>query len=608
MSFKSVAEFLDPTNGHRPTTAERKLITATKDGEACVLCDPDTEKYSLPAEATDETRIRASLLRLLITGGTKDYALHERGVTLFGGWIEGALDLAYCTARGQTALGHCHFTDKPVFTQAHLQNLNLQNSAFPGLAAQRARIKGNLLLKKITSRGTVNVRGAKIGGKFDCEKACVNGIIAENDTQLIAINAQGIETGQDLVLRKLIAMGTVAVNSARIGKALICDKAILDGGKEENGTQQRALHAQGVETGQSLSLTKVKATGTVDLNGANIGRHLGCRKLEITCAGKDAAGANQDALNAKRMTVGQGFYLQGETGIIGRINLIAAHVGDLVDERKSWPSGSQQVILDGFTYDRTSGPTTLAARRDWLETGSHWEGRFFPQPYTHLARVLRQMGHAGEARKVLIEREIRQGKSRRATRWKAARQHLPGFRSEFSAISANVLDWCADRLAFLVAGYGQDARRSLGWLLLLFVVAAALAHRTWEEGSFAPNSDVILASSGWTDVTGNDCFPIRAQGCDPNPAKTWSDTFTASAAAPTQGADWDSFNRYGYAADLVVPILDLGQTDAWAPSKDRGTWGWWLWWMRWVLATAGWIVTGLGVAAVTGVMQRNQPD
>jgi hypothetical protein len=58
----------------------------------------------------------------------------------------------------------------------------------------------------------------------------------------------------------------------------------------------------------------------------------------------------------------------------------------------------------------------------------------------------------------------------------------------------------------------------------------------------------------------------------------------------------------------VVPILDLGQTDAWAPSKDRGPWGWWLWWMRWVLAAAGWVVTGLGVAAVTGVMQRNQPD
>jgi hypothetical protein len=54
--------------------------------------------------------------------------------------------------------------------------------------------------------------------------------------------------------------------------------------------------------------------------------------------------------------------------------------------------------------------------------------------------------------------------------------------------------------------------------------------------------------------------------------------------------------------------LDLGQTDAWAPSRDRGFWGGGLWWARWVPAALGWVVTGLGIAAVTGVMQRNQPD
>lgn len=72
--------------------------------------------------------------------------------------------------------------------------------------------------------------------------------------------------------------------------------------------------------------------------------------------------------------------------------------------------------------------------------------------------------------------------------------------------------------------------------------------------------------------------------------------------------DWDTFNRYGYAADLVIPILDLGQTDAWAPSKDRGDWGKALWWGRWVLAALGWLVTGLGVAAITGIMQRSAPE
>lgn len=38
-----------------------------------------------------------------------------------------------------------------------------------------------------------------------------------------------------------------------------------------------------------------------------------------------------------------------------------------------------------------------------MRASSHLWGEFYPQPYTQFARVLRQMGHAGEARKVLIE-------------------------------------------------------------------------------------------------------------------------------------------------------------------------------------------------------------
>ncbi|MCV2865600.1 hypothetical protein OE647_12780 [Defluviimonas sp. WL0075] len=56
---------------------------------------------------------------------------------------------------------------------------------------------------------------------------------------------------------------------------------------------------------------------------------------------------------------------------------------------------------------------------------------------------------------------------------------------------------------------------------------------------------------------------------------------------------------------MVVPILTLGQTTAWAPSTNRGAWGRVLWWARWVLSSAGWIVTALGAAAITGIIRRD---
>lgn len=197
--------------------------------------------------------------------------------------------------------------------------------------------------------------------------------------------------------------------------------------------------------------------------------------------------------------------------------------------------------------------------------------------------------------------------NRRAEIRRSFGRGITSFLAEFLLL----LQQIATELQLAVFGFVYNPiKSSIISTFLISVIAALLSHFAWKEGSFAPNSDVILTSPGWAAVTMRDCFPAAHYPtvCDQNPASTWSNAFTASAAAPTQGADWDSFNALGYAADLVVPVLDLGQTDAWAPSKDRGFWGWLLWWMRWVLAVAGWVVTGLGVAAVTGVMQRNQPD
>ena len=163
MSFKSVAEFLALTGPDAPSTAERQLIEATQAGRDCWICDHKSP--SRPSAATDTTSIRASLLRLLITGGSKGCGLHERGVTLFGGWIDRPLDLAYCKARGQTALRYCHFPDEPNLEGARFELLNFRDSAFQnGLYAQGTQVRGSLFLSRITATGTVVVTGAKIAG------------------------------------------------------------------------------------------------------------------------------------------------------------------------------------------------------------------------------------------------------------------------------------------------------------------------------------------------------------------------------------------------------------------------------------------------------------
>ena len=163
--------------------------------------------------------------------------------------------------------------------------------------------------------------------------------------------------------------------------------------------------------------------------------------------------------------------------------------------------------------------------------------------------------------------------------------------------------WLGSWFLSVVAGYGYKPVRALGCLLGLWLLAWVLACQVWVNGQFAPNSDVVLVSEDWQDLLKRDCvkdpgLPLPAP-CVANPAEAWS-------GDPLHGMDWESFSAWGYALDLVVPILDLGQTDAWAPSKDRGNWGLTLWWLRWVLATLGWVFSLFGAAAVTGIMQRDR--
>jgi hypothetical protein len=344
-----------------------------------------------------------------------------------------------------------------------------------------------------------------------------------------------------------------------------------------DGSALPGLFAEGAQVAGDVFLRDgFAAEGEVSLSGATVGGQL-------ACTGGAFRNPGGKALSAQRMRVVASFFFRGVQVHEGVIDLASAHVGDLADDPDSWPEAGR-LILDGFTYDRIVAAFTDSRERlDWLAKGTVWKGEFKPQPYTHLAKVLREMGHERGARDVLEA----QGRLIRWHEWRRARDALngdwgPGLRSVLAD-----LRFAAGGVSRWVVGYGHKPFRSLGWLLFLWLLAVWLAHMAWVSGAMVPNSDVILTSGGWQEVLGA-----------ANPAAAWS-------APGGAGQDWETFSRYAWAFDVVVPILSLGQTEAWAPSTARGGWGWALWWGRWVLTVAGWIVVALAAAAVTGIIRRD---
>lgn len=241
MAFQTVADFEALTGDEALTSAEIALIAACRAGETCWLEDGKHPHTDTPAR-----RIRASLLRLLIVGGSDDCGLADRGVRLLGVWISGKLNLDFATGRGYSDLMHCHFAHQPRMNSAILGSLNLTGSRLPGLYAQGTKITQNVFLREgFLATSTVELSGAEIGGQLDCTEGRFNG------NGEVALNGQNLKVAEGVFLRDgFHATGTVDLSGAEIGGQLVCSKGRFDGNSsyalvgQKNGCHRYAVLAK----------------------------------------------------------------------------------------------------------------------------------------------------------------------------------------------------------------------------------------------------------------------------------------------------------------------------------------------------------------------------
>jgi hypothetical protein len=474
-------------------------------------------------------------------------------------------------SNGFRSVGTIMLAGASIGGQLNCSGSRIRNSRGDSLQAQRMRVKEDVVLSNFHARGAVSFSGAQVDGRFNCDNGRFSNVGGD------AINAQGARfAGGVSLCNGFRAMGEVSFAFAEVRGQFSCA-----GGRFIN-SNNLALDIQSSNiVGDLLLGSKFHAVGEVFLGGAKIAG-------TISLNGGKFENTGIYLINAQRMSAVSIIWRGVDFGT-GRIDLTAAKTGDLIDDLPSWPMGGQ-VFLDGFTYDRITGnaPITAEARLKWLERCNRIGQNFLPQPYTQLAKVLREMGHDRAAQDVLVEQGtlIRQHSRKRAFMRSTANGNK--FAKAWAWIPRSVLAFW-NSLERGVVGYGYKPFRSLGVLTGLVVIAITLSHLAWEAGDFAPNSDVILTSPKWVELAEDEDVP--------NPAVAWS-------AKDSPGRDWETFNRYAYGFDVVVPILSLGQTEAWAPSTSRGIWGWALWWARWLLSSAGWVVTALAAAAVTGIIRR----
>jgi hypothetical protein len=290
---------------------------------------------------------------------------------------------------------------------------------------------------------------------------------------------------------------------------------------------------------------------------------------------------------------------------VQEFDLTSAQVGTLDDDRESWDK-VDKVGLGGFRYGQLPNPMSVPLRLAWLQKSdnplververglsllSDDPDSFDPRPFTQLAKVLREDGLDGMAAQILEAREDCQ-RDAEYSRIKARLRYGPD--GDRALIKAGLTYWakCAFKRLF---GYGHAPARVLIWIGAIWAFGFVLYGTAYQYGEMAPNSDVLLSSADW--MSGVKAYAACATDCV-MPLRAWE-------ATPAY-QDYETFHPILYALDLFVPLVALGQENAWAPSKDRGWWGTIGYYARMPIQMSGWIITAMSAAVVTGLVGRKE--
>lgn len=438
--------------------------------------DEEIAGSGIALEATDLSVGRVVLLR---DGFTADGAVH-----LYGARIGGNLE---CQG-------------------AQFRNPVQPNVAGSGVAleATSLRVDGIVSLReKFVAEGLVQMYGAVIGGSFDCEGGTFrNPQLPDAAESGVALNLEGARiTGTVRLCGEFTAQGQVSLYGAQIGRVLDCEGGkfcnpptaeIRDGGV--------ALDAESIQVGEGLRLRRSNVQGAVRLFAAEIGGNLECdgarfknpsiAKIAKSGIALDAESAKitgnaylRDKFEAEGNVRLYGTQITGdlecEQGAFESLDLTNASVRSILDDEKSWPPGGK-LLLDGFKYDSIGyGPNSAKERLGWLAR----QTAFTRQPYRQLASVLKQAGDDEGWRCVCIEMERKAWSAERPVVDHARRQRwIQDGRRWTQRSLRRTGSW----LLRVTIGYGYAPLRVLGWLLALVALGGMFYHWGYMGGNIVP--------------------------------------------------------------------------------------------------------------------------
>lgn len=503
-----------------------------------------------------QREIRASLIRWMSVDPDAIKQIDPQGIRVLGAKIVGSLDLSQVRVPFAIALRNCAIPEAMELASAEIPSLDLQGSYTGSIHAASMNVSHVLLLDEVHSTGIVNLVEATIGffsangGHF--KYAAEPGDVFATRTVINLTDAT--IKGSVYLNDGFEADGGVTLNGSRIGGDLNC----ISGHFFNPGNV--AIDAVGTEIAGYVYLMSAESQrlsfrrgGPVKINGSL--RFRGTRTSGVLvwdAVVSGSAGTPQGFLGPDMSAPVAFFWLQVTMEKGTQLYLSGASVGNLVDDERSWPAPGN-LVIDGLTYSGLSlglVPVDADTRLKWIAL----QPQYHPQPYWQLAKVLREAGDEKGAVKVLVA----EGDAR------YRQMALPG------RVFGTFLKY--------TIGYGHRPLLALWWSLGVVLIGTAMV-------SIGSRAGVMARS--WPEHRPTD-----------------------------ETKSHEKLQPLLYSLDTFLPVVDLHQEYYWWPDATasgsvnlfgRGITvsGGLLRHYLWLQIIAGWLLTGIFIAGLTGLIRND---
>jgi hypothetical protein len=513
-----------------------------------------------------EREVRAALIRWMCVDPDAIKLIDPFGIRVMGGRIVGGLNLSHVRVPAPLELRNCSIREEISFDSAELPELTLNGSHTVAIYAPSIKVTGTLQMGHgFDAAAEVFMHGARIDGDADfhagrfrysiAPRGLSPAWLASESQWKTALNLKDSQIrGTVWMSLGFQSEGAIDMNNVSISGDLI------GWGAHFLNPNNVAIWAPASVISHDVHLSDVlfgvaspqfaEVNGLVEFTNAQIGGGLDVVGVKFRGGPSDQHGLDAQGASIKE------FLTQGASFTNDAIeNVSGAQIEFIVDNEASWPKHGK-LNISGLKYQgfgqSFGSPVDVASRLRWLrlnETSSD------PQPYDQLAKYYRGVGDIDSATQVLIARDdvmySRSGPARRV--------------------------W--GKFLKITVGYGHRPLRAIVWSLAVVLLGS-----------------VVVGVGARAGV-------MRA---------TWPENRPLSESVKF----YERLSPLLYSLDVFLPFVNLHQEHYWWPEATASgkcvilgrsvpIRGEFLRYYLWLQIIAGWLLSAIFIAGVTGLIRND---